>query len=62
VNRLNKKHSQKGGKKMMKYKKPDVIPLGTAAAAIQSSTAKKTPNMPDGANLPATTAAYEADE
>lgn len=46
----------------MKYTKPVVIAFGSAAVAIQSSTAKVNHRFPDGINMPATTTAYEADE
>jgi hypothetical protein len=46
----------------MTYRKPEVVAVGSAVSAIQSSTRKIHQVVADAANLPATAAAYEADE
>jgi hypothetical protein len=46
----------------MKYTKPEVVSLDNAIRAIQSSTEKGCPAVPDTASTFHTNAAYEADE
>lgn len=46
----------------MKYVKPELVPIASAIAGVQSSTIKHHLFMPDNDNLLATTSAYEADE
>jgi hypothetical protein len=45
----------------MRYEKPEVVPLGPAMTAVQSSMNKSSPVF-DYDHILASTAAYEADE
>jgi len=45
----------------MNYEKPEVVRLGPAIGAVQSTTTKSAPVLDNDHSL-ATTAAYEADE
>jgi hypothetical protein len=47
----------------MNYNKPDVVLLGSAICAVQSSSSNKNkPVVPDSAFTAGSTSAYEADE
>jgi hypothetical protein len=47
---------------IMKYLKPELIPMASAITEVQSSTLKHRHIVLDSMNVLATTAAYEADE